>query len=128
MRDLLKEINFKELEKLNRTTLPKIPVENVFKNKVEAISGDIRKNADEYINSDKSETLPIKSVNVDDIVPTQRNLNIDNLKKVQNVNKNTGAYLLQYQGKFYILDGHHRIGMNILNGNDSVNAYVYQEK
>lgn len=127
MRDLLKEINFKELEKLNRTTLPKIPVENIFSHKVEDIS-KIRKNADALIASDKFETLPIKTIQIEDIVPTQINLNIDNLKKVKNTTEDTDAYLLKYRNKYYILDGHHRIAMNILNGNDSVNAYVYQEK
>ncbi len=125
MRDLLFEINFKDLEKSNRTTLPKIPVEKIFKNNVENIS-NIRKSADVYINSDKFETLPIETINIDKIVPTQRSLNIDNLKKVQNTNKNTGAYLLKFKDKYFVLDGHHRIAMNILNGNSSINAHVYQ--
>ena len=126
MRDLLKEIlNFKELEKLNRTTLPKIPVENIFKNNIENIS-TIRQKADTYIDNDTFEDLPIESVNINDIFPTQRSLNINNLKKVEKTTKNTGAYLLKNNGKYYVLDGHHRIAINILNGIDKIDAFVFK--
>ena len=67
-----------------------------------------------------------KSVNINDIFPTQRSLNINNLKKVEKTTKNTGAYLLKNNGKYYVLDGHHRIAINILNGIDKIDAFVFK--
>jgi len=71
------------------------------------------------------ERHPIKSVNVSNIVPTQRFLSQDNLDRVNNVGNNTEAYLIERGGLYYIIDGHHRIASEIIKGVSSITAYVY---
>lgn len=114
---------FKKLKIENKNTLPKIPSDNVFKNKVTNIDKLIQ-----IINVEKIKEKPIEIINLDKIVPTQKFLDINNLKEVENVGYNTGAELIKYNDLYYIVDGHHRIGIEILKGNDSVKAFVYHLK
>jgi len=119
-------INFKELENNNKYTLPKIPTKNVFLNNPENIS-NIRKEADQYFDGDKFKSLPVETINIKDIVPTQRNLTINNIRSTMGVENNIEAFLLKYGNKYYILDGHHRIASNILKGATSIKAYVFSK-
>lgn len=126
--DVIKDVNeaniFKDLEKDNKHTLPKIPVGKVFLNDMGATSG-LSQDADTYFENDEYLNLPVENVKVKDIVPTQKNLNINNLKSTKDVGEKTGAYLLKHKGLYYILDGHHRIANEILKGNTTVKAHVF---
>ena len=89
---------------------------------------DIFRYADDSSFDKQFENQPIETIDIEDIIPTQRFLNINNLKSTKNIGNDTGAYLLKHNNKYYILDGHHRIANRILNGNQFINGYVYQEK
>lgn len=125
--NLGKKDKFKQLALDNKYTIPKIPTEKIFAHKPVNINS-IRQEADKLIDSNNFESLPIEIVEVKKIVPTQKFVTLDNLKSTQKTGPNTGAYLLCYKGLYYILDGHHRIGNNILDGNDKIKAYVYNKK
>ena len=127
LRKLLESVDFAALKKQFRSTIPKIPTNQIFKNEVSQPSMDERKPADKYFENDAFEQLPSVSVDVNDIIPTQKTINIDNLQKVKNTTKRTDAFLLKSGGKYYVLDGHHRIAINILNNNNTIIAYVYGE-
>jgi hypothetical protein len=45
---------------------------------------------------------------------------------VRNICNETNAILYKYNNKYYVLDGHHRISNQILNGAESVDARVYE--
>lgn len=122
-----KEDIFKKLEYENKYTLPKVPTNKVFKNEVEILPREETQKTEKYWENDIYKELPNQKINIKDIVPTQKNLNIDNLKEVKDTTIDTGAFLQYYNGKYYVLDGHHRIGMNILNGNNVIKAYVFKE-
>ena len=114
---------------IDKARYPKLPVANIFKNKQTPLGREVRMGADEYIDNKKFETLPVKEVRVEDIVPTQRMLTVGNLEKAhKDMEDETGAYLLKIQDKYYVLDGHHRIANKITSGEDSVKAYVYEDK
>jgi len=128
LREILLEIDnkkIKELEKVNRSTLPKIPTNNIFFNDVKIPPVSDTKEAYTYLESGDYTKLPTENINVRDIIPTQRNVNIDNLKSVKNIGNKTDAFLFKYNDKFYVLDGHHRISINILNGETVINAFVF---
>lgn len=119
---------YTQLEKDNRYTLPKIPVEYIFSHPDAGAIYDIRRNADKLIDTDEFPTLPYETIETSNIVPTQKNLRIDNLKSTEDIGKDTDAYLVEYLGLYYVLDGHHRIASNILNGETNINAYVYHQE
>lgn len=120
--------SFKGLEQKFRKTLPKIPTRDVFYNKDVFLPFLVRQNADKYFENDNFKRLPYISVDVTKIVPTQKFLNINNLKDVKNISTDTEAFLLKLGELYYVLDGHHRISMNILNGQPMINAYVYDNE
>ncbi len=127
IRKLLESVDFIALKKRFRSTIPKIPSNEIFKNDVSQPFPEKRKPADKYFENDAFEQLPSVSVDVNDIIPTQKTVNIDNLQKVKNTTKRTDAFLLKSGSNYYVLDGHHRIAINILNNNNSIIAYVYGE-
>ena len=118
---------FKKLEEDNKYTLPKVPTEKVFKNGIEILPREESQKTNKYWDDDSYKNLPKERINIKDIIPTQKNLNIDNLKAVKDTTIDTGAFLHFYKGKYYVLDGHHRIAMNILNGNEIIKGYVFRE-
>lgn len=126
IRAVLLENIFKQLERDNYRTLPKVPTKNVFFHDIADIT-KIRANADVYFKDDKFKTLPLEWIDVHDIVPTQKNLTINNLKDTQNVDPETGAYLMKYNNKYYILDGHHRIANAILKQEPKIKGFVYDQ-
>ena len=108
----------------------KIPVGDIFLN--DNLNGgsdgpnwDLMRTIDVYKDDATFEQEPVKTVDVNSIVPTQKFLNKDNLKRVNNVGNNTGAYLVEYNGLFYVIDGHHRIANEIMNSASSIKAYVH---
>ena len=118
---------FKKLEEENKYTLPKVPTNKVFKNDVEILAREQTNKSSKYFDDDSYKSLPIERININKIIPTQKNLNIDNLKAVKNISIDTEAFLHYYNDQYYILDGHHRIAINILNGNNTIKAYVFRE-
>lgn len=120
----------KQLEVDNKFTLPKIPTSNVFLNKNVEMSelSSIRKNADVYIEKNIFEELPEENIDIKLIIPTQKSLNINNLKSAaKHIKDSTGAYLFKHNGYYYILDGHHRVANKIINGENKVLGYVYNQ-
>ena len=116
---------FKKLELENKSTFPKIRMTKVFLNDVKVLRKKQTEKSDNYFQNDEYKKLPLKSVAINLIVPTQTNLTIRNLKSVKDISKNTEAFLYNYYGKFYVLDGHHRIAMNILKGEKKIKAFVF---
>tara|TARA_R110000772_G_scaffold17946_1_gene49783 strand:+ start:34926 stop:35342 length:417 start_codon:yes stop_codon:yes gene_type:complete len=114
----------KVLKNQNRSTLPKIPTDKIFFHNVPGVEHyhNIGKEAQPHIgtNAFKKERVDVKM-----IIPTQKNVNIHNLKDVEDRGENTGAELIKDQQFYYVLDGHHRIAMEILRGSDTVLAKVY---
>lgn len=115
--------SLKQLESENKSTAPKIPTNKVFLNEVEIPPREESSKVDDFFDTGDTDKLSVMEVNVRDIIPTQKNLTIRNLKETQG--QTAGAILLKHNGKYYILDGHHRIANDILEGNETIEAYVY---
>ncbi len=57
----------------------------------------------------------IKPYDVKDLVPTQKNLTIGNLEKTKDVESSKDEILLvEKDGEYFIMDGHHRLANEIL--------------
>lgn len=110
----------KNLKKENPSTFPKIPTVNVFKNDVGLLDYAQRLNADDAF---ENGNVLSKLVNIDDIIPTQRNITSGNLERINNVNEL--PELIYSNGKYYVKDGHHRISRDILTGDNMINANVF---
>lgn len=113
----------KQLEKANPSTLPKVPTQNIFANEVGAVDSGIRFAADDAFAANR---INQEQVDISKIVPTQKNITINNLKSIGAVTELPD--LVKVDGKYYITDGHHRIARDILSGNSKVNARVYNGK
>lgn len=113
-------VDFKKLEQANRSTYPKIPTGNVFKNPVGELGYEQRFAADKAF---KSGSAKSGDVNIADIIPTQKNLTMDNLKGVQGADGLPN--LVKVGDKYYVTDGHHRIGLANLRNDATVNANIF---
>jgi hypothetical protein len=119
-------------EYLNETKIyqgHKIPVDDVFfhSNPHKGFyDKELLNNIDVFIDDKTFQKNPIEWVDVNKIVPTQVFLSKDNLEGVKKSKKkdNTGAYLVKYNDLFYVIDGHHRIANEIINGVDKIKAFV----
>ena len=100
-----------------KSTWPKLRTDRVFYNKNKGDDYAARKIADPLFESGAYKDLPVRRIPVGDIVPTQRNLTADNLDKVSDVSTDTGAFVILKDGKYQVVDGHHRLAINILSGN-----------
>jgi len=100
--------------------LPKIPSGNVFNNAVSNLEHDYLTMADDAFAKGNTS---IQNINLADIIPTQKNINIDNLKSINNIDEL--PELMFSNGKYYVRDGHHRISRDILTGDKAINAKVY---
>jgi hypothetical protein len=115
------------LQEANKSTFPKIPVGNVFKNPQGKLPEGKIKSFDDVMEMEAS--LPTKEIDINAIVPTQRNINFENLKKVKNVKDAKDAILaVENDGKYYLIDGHHRVANDILRNKDKINVKVYEQK
>lgn len=107
---------------------PKIPTSDVFFHEpANLLTPEMRtafQGAYDFIQKDEFEKLPNEPVDVTKIFPTQKFLSFTNLEKAKPKHE-TGAYLVKYNGDYYILDGHHRIANDILDGETHIIAYVY---
>jgi hypothetical protein len=118
--------SIQQLQEENRMTQPKIPVAKVFLNENTQPPREKVSRVDKFFNENRTSELPKETVNVSDIIPTQKNLTIDNLENTVDVqNTDESIVLLKHQGKYYVLDGHHRIANRILEGNTQIDANVY---
>lgn len=109
-------VDFKKLKDDNKSTYPKIPSSNIFKHDVIAKGFNV---------NDKSKSTE-ESVNLSSIIPTQKNVSIDNLKKVKNVTEL--PELFKIGNSYYVIDGHHRISIAILDGKETIKAKVYTKE
>lgn len=121
-----------ELEVENKTTLPKIPSEKIFKNEVSPLNRNQTKGVDKIIDDRKENDLPIEEVDVNLIFPTQKTVNTNNLKKTSGITEETKIdepiILVKENGKYFVVDGHHRISNEILNGKSTVKAKVFDNE
>lgn len=109
----------------------KIPVGKIFKNDNVHGSGinyDLMNKIDVFTSDENFEHNSVQTVPIDRIVPTQKFVSKDNLLKVKDIinTNNTGAYLVKYNDYYYVIDGHHRISMKIINGENTVNGFVQE--
>jgi hypothetical protein len=113
------------LEQQNKSTTPKIPTGNIFQNEAIQLPSSKRKTIDEIIGKGKESSLPSEYVDVSQIVPTQKNVTIPNLKSVKNVPTDE-AIAVKDNGMYYLIDGHHRVANQILNNNNNVKIRVLE--
>ena len=114
-------------EYLKRYQGHKIPSDDVFHHNnphKKHYDRELSNHIDVYIDDDTFQKNPTEWVDVKDIVPTQVFLDKDNLERVSKLSNNTGAYLVKYNNLYYIIDGHHRIANQIIQGVDKVKAFV----
>lgn len=116
-----------KLKEENRSTLPKVRTGKVFENDVESLSHAERVLVDDIIDNNKIKDLPIETVSISDIVPTQRNITIGNLSDTIGaaLDNDDEAILFKKGGRYYILDGHHRIANRILEGDKTVDVRTF---
>lgn len=121
-----------ELESENKTTLPKIPSGKIFKNEVSPLNQNQTKGVDEVINNSEENNLPTEEIDVNLIVPTQKTVNTNNLKKTSEITEETEInepiILVKENGKYFVVDGHHRISNDILNGKSTIEAKVFDNE
>jgi hypothetical protein len=111
----------------------KIPVGDIFYNDNLHANGynkTIMDIIDVWIDDNTFKKNPIEWVDVKKIIPTQKFLSKDNLEDVKGIKigDNTNAYLVEYNGMYYVIDGHHRLSSQIIDGVDKVKAYVQHVK
>lgn len=119
----LKKTTLAELTKQNKSTAPKIPVKKVFLNDRAAIPKDKRVD----INDSEITGLPLLEIDVAKIIPTQKTISIPNLKavaKAKKIPESDEVLLVEDNGLFYVMDGHHRVANKILNADNLVSARV----
>lgn len=115
-----------DLIKQNPSTTPKIPVNKVFKNDSNQIPRSDKVEAEKILNNEKElEKIKYTDIDVEDIIPTQKNINVNNLKDVENLTDAEDAVTaIEYNGKYYLADGHHRVANAILNNENKVPVKV----
>lgn len=107
----------------------KIPVGDIFLNQNAHASGynsKIAKMVDVYQDDESFEQNPVEEVEIENIIPTQRFISKRNLEDVKGTlhDSNTGAYLVNHGGFYYVIDGHHRIATKILYDQKIIRAFV----
>ncbi len=108
----------------------KIPVSKIFLNDNLHANGynqEMMKVIDVWEDDKTFQQNPIEWVEVTRIVPTQKFVSKDNIEDVKGIGigDSTGAYLVEYEEMYYIIDGHHRIANQIIEGVDKIKAYVH---
>ena len=110
----------------------KIPTEDVFQHPnihKDSYNSELTKHIDVYRSDEEFEQNPVEWVDVNQIVPTQKFLTKDNLEQVKNeikIGDNTGAYLVKFERLYYVIDGHHRIASQMIDGVDKIKAFVQE--
>lgn len=98
-----------------------INVNNLFKNNYQQKIGNIT-NRKQLIKNNTN-NLKEEFVNVDKIIPTQVALEKDNIINLKNKNFNL-PILLKEKDKYFVVDGHHRIAIQINNGITKIKAKI----
>jgi len=116
----------KNLENDNKTTLPKILSNKIFFHEVPDMGVILKstKGGNDDLTNNKGDGFVLTTVNVKMIIPTQRSINIDNLKSVSGVGTN-GVELAKDNQFYFVIDGHHRIANAILNGETEIDVKVF---
>lgn len=70
------------------------------------------------------DTVPARPVNLDDIIPTQRHLDLNALINEPHT-VDPHPHIVQWQGVLYLEDGHHRYARAKVRGEDSIVARVF---
>lgn len=120
-------------EVVNDYKSQKIPVGNIFYHDNIHSGGynsEILSHIDIFTTDEEFRTNPVVNIPVNKIVPTQTFINRNNLNAVKDNLKanNTGAYLVSYNGLYYVVDGHHRIANRIINGDATIKGYIGKSK
>jgi hypothetical protein len=114
----------KFIKKTNPYTYPKVPANNIFSHPVQVVPREVRALADKHIDDNTFENIaPIEDVNVKDLIPTQKVVtayNLESAYKSQDI-----PYVLEYNRQYFILDGHHRLANEILDGKEKSKAHVF---
>lgn len=129
IRKLIENTIRKYLNEIKQYAGHKIPTEDVFFHEnphKKFYNSELLKHIDVYIDDKTFEQNPIEWVDVNKIIPTQKFIDKANLNDVKGVGNNTGAYLVKYNDFYYVIDGHHRIANQIINGIDKIKAYVQE--
>jgi len=108
----------------------KIRVEDIFLNPNahgDGHNSELNKITNIYKDDESFERNPIEDVDISKIIPTQKFISKQNLEDVKGTlhEPNTGAYLVNYNGLYYVIDGHHRIATKILFDQKTIKAFVY---
>lgn len=117
-----------DLKVENKSTYPKIPTKNVFYHADDyyAVPREKRLSAEKFM--DTPEKLPTKEIDLKSIVPTQKNVTAQNIEDVQKAKSfDEPIVAVEHEGKYYLLDGHHRTTSSIMRGDSKIEAKVYQE-
>jgi hypothetical protein len=116
---------YKHLKEENNSTYPKIPVQNVFHHPQGKLPESVSKSYESAMENEKS--LPYEDIDTRKIIPTQRNVNAENLKHVKNVKDAKESILaVEHEGKYYLMDGHHRVANHILNDGTTIKARIHR--
>ena len=59
-------------------------------------------------------------VDVKNIVPTQGNLQADDVLKNLGKKSSNGIWAYKYKGKYYLYDGHHKVVASIIRGDNNI--------
>lgn len=113
---------YNNIEKSNNSTIPKVPVGNIFKNNIAEIPDNIKN----LFNNVDLKSLPSEIVDTLKIFPTQKNININNLKSVNGLNYlENSPTAIKYGDNYYLTDGHHRVANDILENKLNSNLKVF---
>ncbi len=113
-----------DLKRENKSTYPKVPTNKIFFNQIEVLPSSVVSTADPYLEDETK--LPTESVDLKNIVPTQKMVTIPNIESTKEVE--LYPILFKLNDKYYVLDGHHRITNAILKDEKEVMSYVYDYK
>jgi hypothetical protein len=103
----------------------KVFTKDIYNNEVSQPSGKSLDNAFNVLEAGAYTESPEIAVPVKSIKPTQKFLSADNLDKVFDAEVETGAFLYKKGDEFFVLDGHHRIASNIIKGEPSIKAFIF---
>lgn len=85
----------------------------------------------DYITSsfldDELSNVELKNVKISDLIPTQNYLSSSKIKRGERIYKSP-VLIKEIQGKYYIIDGHHRIYLHYWNGEDKIKGLILHLK